>query len=74
MQIPHDQLSPEALRGLIEEFVTRDGTDLTEAARSIEKILAALTQGRAVIDFDEEEGTTQILPVDPPRGQSKHRD
>lgn len=68
MHIPHDQLSPDALRGLIEEFVTRDGTDLTDAQRSIEKILNALTQGRAVIDFDEEEGTTQILPVDPPRG------
>ena len=25
--IPHDQLSPQALKGLIEEFVTRDGTD-----------------------------------------------
>ncbi|MEE4114316.1 MAG: YheU family protein, partial [Desulfobacteraceae bacterium] len=25
--IPHRQLSPEALAGLIEEFVTRDGTD-----------------------------------------------
>jgi hypothetical protein len=25
--IPHQQLSPEALSGLIEEFVTRDGTD-----------------------------------------------
>ena len=34
MQIPHDQLSPQALRGLIEEFVTRDGTDYgtTEAS------------------------------------------
>ena len=74
MQIPHDQLSPEALRGLIEEFVTRDGTDLTDAARNIEKILAALEQGRAVIDFDEEEGTTQILPVEPPRGRAKWLD
>jgi uncharacterized protein len=25
--IPHQNLSPEALHGVIEEFVTRDGTD-----------------------------------------------
>ena len=27
MQIPSERLSPEALDGLVEEFVTRDGTD-----------------------------------------------
>jgi len=27
MIIPYDKLSPEALQALIEEFVTRDGTD-----------------------------------------------
>ena len=27
MIIPHEKLSPEALQAIIEEFVTRDGTD-----------------------------------------------
>ncbi|WP_457551673.1 YheU family protein [Desulfobacula sp.] len=27
LKIPYGQLSPEALYGVIEEFVTRDGTD-----------------------------------------------
>jgi len=25
LKVPYDQLSPEALNGVIEEFVTRDG-------------------------------------------------
>ena len=66
MRIPYDQLSPAALRGLVEEFVTRDGTDLIDANRKVEQVLAALRAGRVVIEFDEEEGTTTIVPVDPP--------
>ncbi len=30
IKIPYVQLSPEALHGVIEEFVTRDGTDYGE--------------------------------------------
>ena len=30
VKIPYDQLSPEALQGVVEEFVTRDGTDYGE--------------------------------------------
>ncbi|MBW2654812.1 MAG: YheU family protein [Deltaproteobacteria bacterium] len=30
IKIPYNQLSPEALQGVIEEFVTRDGTDYGE--------------------------------------------
>ena len=34
--IPHDRLSPAALRGLIEGFVTRDGTDTGYTDGSLE--------------------------------------
>ena len=34
--IPYDQLSIEALKGVIEEFVTRDGTDYGEIEVSLE--------------------------------------
>jgi len=30
VKIPYDQLSPEALHGVVEEFVTRNGTDYGE--------------------------------------------
>jgi uncharacterized protein YheU (UPF0270 family) len=35
--IPHDRLSQTALQGLIEEFVTRDGTDTGYTEGSLEK-------------------------------------
>ena len=74
MRIPHDQLSKDALRGLIEEFVTRDGTDLSEAGDQIERVLKALAAGRAAIEFDEEEETTTIIAIDPPPRKAKWRE
>ncbi|MCX5880297.1 MAG: YheU family protein [Deltaproteobacteria bacterium] len=35
--IPHDRLSQSALQGLIEEFVTRDGTDTGYTDGSLEE-------------------------------------
>jgi uncharacterized protein len=35
--IPHDRLSMEALQGLIEEFVTRGGTDTGYADGNLER-------------------------------------
>lgn len=37
MIIPHKRLSPEALNGLIEEFVTRHGTDTGYVQGTLEK-------------------------------------
>ena len=45
LKIPYDQLSPEAIHGVIEEFVTRDGTDYGEIEVSLEtKISQVLIQ------------------------------
>ena len=45
VKIPYDQLSPEALQGVVEEFVTRDGTDYGETEISLEtKVVQVLTQ------------------------------
>lgn len=66
--IPHDQLSPEALKGVVEEFVTRNGTDYGEIEASLEtKVLQVLNQlhaGKAVIVFDQKSETCNILPSD----------
>ncbi|MFI4859781.1 MAG: YheU family protein [Phycisphaerales bacterium JB063] len=61
LQIPHDELPPDTLDALIEEFVTRDGTDWTEAYRSVEQVKKLLDAGRVVITFDEESETCTIL-------------
>ena len=56
MRIPHQDLSPDALRGLIEEFVTRDGTDYgpeeMSLAGKISQIERQLRQNEIYISYD----------------------
>ena len=58
VKIPYDQLSSKALKGVVEEFVTRDGTDYGEVEVSLEttvfQVLNQLKSGKAVIVFDQE--------------------
>ena len=61
LRIPHQELSPETLDALIEEFVTRDGTDLTDAPRSVDQVRRLLDAGHAVIAFDVETESCNIL-------------
>ena len=70
VKIPYDQLSPEALDGVIEEFVTRDGTDYGEVEVPLEikifQVLGQLKCGKAVIVFDQKIETCNILKSDDP--------
>jgi uncharacterized protein YheU (UPF0270 family) len=63
MLIPHSQLSPTALRAVVEEFVTRDGTDYTSVERRIEAVLRHLESGKVEVHFDNETKTCNIVPV-----------
>ncbi len=69
--IPYDQLSIEALKGVIEEFVTRDGTDYGEIEVSLEikisQVLEQIKSGKAVIVFDQATETCNILKNNDPR-------
>jgi uncharacterized protein YheU (UPF0270 family) len=60
-----DDLSPEALRGLVEEFVTRSGTDYGAVERSVEEkirqVLGQLRAGEARIVFDPATETANIV-------------
>jgi uncharacterized protein YheU (UPF0270 family) len=64
--IPFQELSPEALRGVIEEFVTREGTDYGETEINLEikirQVLNQLHAGKAVIVFDQKTETCNIVP------------
>jgi uncharacterized protein YheU (UPF0270 family) len=65
IEVPADQLSREALLGLVEEFVTREGTDYGEREFSLdekrERVLAQLARGEVVIVFDlEAEASTLV--------------
>lgn len=65
VKIPYDQLSQEALQGVIEEFVTRNGTDYGEAEMPLEtkiaQVLLQLKSKNAFIVFDHHSGTATIL-------------
>jgi hypothetical protein len=68
MEIPHTRLSPEALRSLIADFVTRDGTDYGVAEAPFEEkvaqVLRALERGEATITFDEATSTCGVSASD----------
>lgn len=68
--IPIDRLSPEALKGVIEEFISREGTDYGEREasreRSFREVKRKLETGLAVLVFDDETETTNIFQADNP--------
>jgi len=63
--IPHQQLSPEALQSLMEEFVTRSGTDYgaTEISlqQKVEQVRRQLDGGDVVIVFDPATESVSLL-------------
>ena len=65
MEIPYTSLSEEALIGVIEEFVTREGTEYGAAEVSLEEkvaaVMAQLARKEARIVFDEEAGSVSII-------------
>ena len=66
VEVPHDQLSPETLRQLIESYVNREGTDYGLRERTLEQkvadVLRQLENGEAVIVFDAEGESINIVP------------
>jgi hypothetical protein len=69
-RIPVYKLSPEALHGVIEEYISRDGTDYGEIEASPETnfrlVKDKLETGSAVLIFDDETETTNIFLVNDP--------
>lgn len=71
VELPFDALSPEALRNLIEEFVTRDGTDYGDVERSFEEKIAQVMKqvrsGDARLVFDPDTETANIVVAEKDR-------
>ena len=69
-KIPVDKLSPEALQEVINEFISRDGTDYGEMEISPETIFRHVKQkletGLAVLIFDDKTETTKIFLANDP--------
>ena len=77
MLIPHQQLSAEALQGLIEEFVTREGTDYGDVeiglAEKVAQVRGQLDLGQAVIVYDPHNGSVSIQASDGSAVKPKHK-
>ena len=63
MRISHLLLTPAALRAVIEEFVTRDGTDNSSVEPRIQLVLRQLEVGTVELHFEQESETCNILPA-----------
>ncbi len=64
MLIPHRMLEADTLTRLIEDFVTREGTDNgdeTPLPVLVERVRLALDQGQAVIAFDPDSQQCQLM-------------
>jgi uncharacterized protein YheU (UPF0270 family) len=63
--VPHTELSADALRGVVEAFVLREGTDYGERdvpfERKVADVLRQLDRGEAQIVFDPNTETVDIV-------------
>ncbi len=62
--IPYERLSDDVLAAIIEEFVSREGTDYGDYSHSladkVEQVLKQVKQGKAVVLFDPDSQSCHI--------------
>ncbi len=67
MLIPYTKLSEKALKAIIEEYITREGTEYGVKEytfeQKIEQIRQQLLQGEIKINFDPETETCNLFPI-----------
>ena len=67
VEIPWRELTAEALRGLVEAYVNREGTDYGRVERSLDEkvadVVRQLERGEARITFDPETETVNVVPA-----------
>ena len=61
MIIPPQKLSDDAFAGLIEEYVTRDGTNLSEMQNKADVVRRAIDSGQLLIVFDEQSESVNLM-------------
>ena len=69
IDVPHRELSEDALRGVIESFVLREGTDYgahdVPHDSKVDQVLRQLERGEAQIQFDPVTESIDIVIVPP---------
>ena len=66
MIIPPTSLSPEILNNILEEFITREGTDYGNIELSlsdkVKRLMPQILNGNVLIIFDEKSESIQLAP------------
>jgi uncharacterized protein YheU (UPF0270 family) len=65
IKVPHESLRPETLEALVEEFITREGTDYGHHEHTLEQktasVMRQLKAGEVQILFDPESESTTLV-------------
>ena len=65
VDVPYDQIDPETLRNMIQEFVTRDGADWSDPGGALEdkiaQVLKQLKNKQVKVVFDLKSETANIV-------------
>ena len=68
MEIPYKQLSKRTLLAVIEEFISREGTDYGHREytldEKVEKVKSQLVKGEIKLLFDSETSSCNLVKVD----------
>ena len=68
MEIPHNQLPERTLLAIIEEFISREGTDYGHREytldEKVENVKSQLLKGEIKLLFDSETSTCNLVKVD----------
>jgi uncharacterized protein YheU (UPF0270 family) len=66
LEIPLDRINPDTLRNMIEEFVTREWSELADSGytldEKIEQVIRQLKDKQARIVYDSTSETWNIIP------------
>ena len=78
IEIPHRELSPEALRGVLESFVLREGTEYGEHDVSLDQkvaqVLRQLERGEAQVIFNAALESIDIVVTKPRSRREREAD
>ena len=65
IDVPYEQINPDTLRNMVEEFVTREWSELSDSGYSLEKkieqVLQQLKEKKVKVVFDFRSGTANIV-------------
>ena len=68
MEIPHNQIPEQTLLAIIEEFISREGTDYGHREytldEKVEKVKSQLLNGKIKLMFDSETSSCNLVKVD----------